>query len=140
MKDISFYYDVMDGQACVQVFVGNIGKCAYYPCEDKEAFLESIEYLDAKGELLLSLHNEVSDMLRSLEDAEKVITAEHAERVLAVNGIKVGDLVTVKPGYLGVCGEVMEVDIRDGTKWLWIMDGGPTLCVPEWKYARMEAD
>jgi len=139
MKDVNFYCDAMDGQACVQVFVGNIGKCAYYPCEGKEAFLESIEYLDAKGELLLSLHNEVSAMLRSLEDAKKVITAEREKCGLPISGIKVGDLVDVKPGYFGVCGEVVEAKASPGgTEWIWVGKGASAVCVPACKYDVVE--
>lgn len=72
MKDVEFDCVVESDQACVFVYVGNIGKCAYFPCE--------IEYLDAKEEVLSSLHDEVLDMLRSIEHAERALSLERAKR------------------------------------------------------------
>ena len=80
MRTVEFDCVVEDGQACVFVYVGNTERWVYYPCEDEEAFLKSIEYLDAREEVLAEFRTMHEEFLGDIRHAEKALATERDKR------------------------------------------------------------
>ena len=80
MKTVKFYCDVIDGEARISASVTGVEDYNYYTCEDEETFYESIEFLDAREEILGGLYDIVEEMMGAIRHAEKELFIERAER------------------------------------------------------------
>ena len=82
MKMVKFDCEFVDGEARVSAYitpVEHVDEYEYFPCDDKETYLDTVEYLDAKEEMLGGLHDVVNGMMGAIRHAEKELFIERAE-------------------------------------------------------------
>jgi hypothetical protein len=81
MMTVEFNCEFMpNGDARVSARMGSLEEYEYYPCEGTGTYLASIEYLDAKEEVLGDLCDVVEEMTGATRHAEKELFIERAER------------------------------------------------------------
>ncbi len=80
MKTVEFNCNIFDGEASISASVNGVGDYEYYPCEDEETFYESIEFLDAREEILGRLYDIVEGMMRAIRCAETELSIERIKR------------------------------------------------------------
>jgi len=84
MKTVEFDFDIFDGQARVSASLGGMEEFDFFdvddPCEIKVDYAESIEYLDAREEVLFELRTMQEEFLSAIRDAEKALVTERTKR------------------------------------------------------------
>ena len=76
MLTVKFNCETMMGSAGVAAYVNGVKCYDYYLYEDEATYRDSIEFLDAKGEMLSRLGDVVAEMVNAIRHAKRELNIE----------------------------------------------------------------
>ncbi len=77
---VEFDCDVVDGEARISASIAGTEEYDYFTCEDEETFYESVEFLDAREEVLGRLCSTIEEMMGDIRHAFKELHIERNEQ------------------------------------------------------------
>ncbi len=80
MRTVKFNCEFSQVEARVSARLGSLEDYEYFPCEDEATYIDSIEHLDAREEILGRFHDTIEEMRDAIRHAEKELWIERAER------------------------------------------------------------